>query len=425
MSLGQPLKVLPGDPGTVRALAAALADQAELCTGLARTVRGLGDPGTQWEGAAASAFQERAGEVAHVLERLSRRYAVSASALGAFASRLEECQAEVAAAQALHDEAEPKFLRAGNDMGDPAKQAWAAQSRADMVRWGELDRLAQAQYQQAWQDFEHADRACAAVLRGLLDDGLADSWRYDALTGLGSFSQAVADNADALSLIPVLAGPATVVSKAAAATSVGTQVTVKLTYGDGSWGSIGRDAALNAAGASGEALKLGAKATVAEEMAAAGSRQQRRRMRLGLAKRWRIGMLEQLSHPLADLGKKPAVQVIGRVPPRGIGATKAWALERVVVHKNAYLANRWLADLAEVNATAGGSMASFTAGVVLDEGSRVVGQTTSTSFAPDRPDRPDRPVRDHGAGEAQVPDRFRVQQVRDERRVSHPPGGPA
>lgn len=372
------LRPLPGDAETAARLARTLAAEGESLRALGSTLRALGGPGVVWHGAAGDAFRVRAGAVAGALERLSRRYAVASVAVGRLAVELGHCQAEALVAQRLHEEWQGVTTTAGDAMAvaetspDPAVQASAARHRERMVEALERTRAAQVRYDQAWQEFHRADRACATVLRGLLDDGLADSWQYDALVGTSELAGSVCTVAGLVGFVPPLRPAATVVSTAASVLGLASDVAVKVAWGDGSWRSIGATAAAGALGQGGGLLRKGAQYTNAERVAAAGTRAERRALRLGPGERVRRALAEKVRDPLADARPKPRSTYVPKPSPRGLALKGAWAVETVRARAHAVAREKLLDDLRLVTSRPGTSLPMFATGVGAQAGAKVL-----------------------------------------------------
>jgi len=368
------LAPLPGDPGTARALADVLAGQGDSLRALAGTLRGLADPGrTTWESPAGTAFAGQAVGVASVVERVARRYAVSAVAVRTLATALQQGQAEVAWAQRVHHAAWPEFLAASEAKGvaeasgSPSAAVEVARWQATMVEAGERAQRAERVHAEALARFDAADRRCAAVLHGLVDDGLADTRPYDLLTGGSRVAGDAATAAGSLGWLPELA-PLKGVAAAAGVVQVGSDLTVKVAYGDGSWRSIGFSVGAAATGQAAMVLKRGARLTNATAMAQAGTRAQRRALRLTTAGRLRAATVEQVRRGFRD-PRPPPKPVVAPALPKAWGPRARWVADLGEQHARAKLDHLWLDDLRAVTRTPGTSRRLFVAGVSL-EGAR-------------------------------------------------------
>lgn len=363
-----------GDPGEVRRVAAGLAAEADLLAALARTVRGLADPATTvWASPAGEAFGRRAGAVPGVVERVGHRYGVAAAALRRLAEALQEAQAEVAWSQRVHEEAWGPFLRAGEQMGqaensaDPGQRALAEWHRSEMVAHGERVQLAVRRHTAAHDTFAVADRACAAVLCGLLDDGLADSRLYDALTGTSRVAGQVSSAVGIAALLPPLR-PLAPVATLAEGVGVAADAVVLVGYGDGDLTSVALAAGAAAAGGLGSVLKVGARATNAPTLAAAPTRSARRELRLTPADRLTAGLPGGWARRagtgvhLVELPKpRPAQR--WSPPPRSPAALRSWAQEQTAVRAAQWARARWVDDLTAIVQAEGASVRWHLAGV--------------------------------------------------------------
>lgn len=346
------LRPLPGHPGTVRALADRLAEQSERLLSLAEALAGLGGPDVVWESPSAVAFAARSRTAASLLVSVARRHGVSAAALRPLAAALEHAQAVVDGAVDEHADAWPRAVVLGNarveaeQSPDPAQRTRAASLHAQEV--AELERVqdAERRHAEAWRDFQDADRRCALVLRHLVEDGIADSRTYDALTGLSRVAAGVEVAASAIAWVPIPATKAFgLVEGAAGGVKVLTDTTVKLTYGDGDWTSIGLSAAAVATAPLAKVLKTGALATNPTARSAA-TRTQRRELRLQLDQRIRHGAITELRQLGRAEVKHPSQLFRPSRRPASAMATAHWAAEQAVERVRHAVRVTWLDDLA-------------------------------------------------------------------------------
>ncbi|GAA4717082.1 hypothetical protein GCM10025782_12670 [Pedococcus ginsenosidimutans] len=386
------LPPLSGDPVETRVLADVLARQGEGVAALGRTLHGLGDPGlVGWSSPAGVAFCVQVGPVPAVLAAVANRYAVAASALRRLANDLADAQAEVAWAQRVLAQSWGPFLAAGDRMAlaeastDPAEQALASVHRAAMVTHGERVEEARRRHHLAWQAFDVADRRCAATLHGLLDDGLADSAAYDALTGTSRVAGAVAGLVGTLSMAP----PLKVLAPLASVTG-GVQLaadgTVLAVYGDGDATTLLLQGGAAMAGGAAPLLKAGARATNAEVVRAATTRAERRaaalttRDRLAAGARSRIAELRGgLHEAVGARAGRPAAVVVNRARPRGVAQTRAWLAEQAQVRATAWARRRWLDDLDVLLRTEGSSLRMHLGSVVVDGAGRGLDRAAAVS----------------------------------------------
>jgi hypothetical protein len=372
------LPPLPGDPETARVLADVLAAQGGSLRSLANTLRRLGDPATTtWESPAGVVFTARAGGVAGVIERVGRRYAVSATAVRGLAAVLQECQAQVAWAQRVNEAAWPDFLAASEakvvaeSSAAPGSAAEAARCQVVMAQAGERAERAERVHAQASARYRDADRRCAAVLGGLLDDGLADRWHYDLLTGTSSTAAQVSQGCDGARWVPGWGAAAKAVGTTADAAQLGSDLVVKVAYGDGSWRSIAVSGAAAALGQSATVLKQGAKATNARAIESARTRVERRALRLTTSRRLQVAAADHVRRGFRDPMPPPKPLALAPPPP-GLAARSRWVVAQGQARLRAELDRRWLADFRAVVGTPGASGGMFVSGVALEGTQKVV-----------------------------------------------------
>lgn len=367
-------------------MAAGLRAEAELLGALARTLRGLTDPSVGvWASPAGEQFGRRVGEVPGVVERVAHRYGVADSALRRLADVLEAAQAEVARSQQVHGQEWEPFIRAGDRMGlaehspDPAQRALAPFYRAEMVAHGERVELAVRRHADAVEAFAGADRACAGVLRGLLDDGLADSRLYDALTGTSRVAGEVSEAVGCASLLPPLR-PLAAVATAAAGLGLAADTAVRVGYGDGDLASLALTAGATAAGGLGPVLKAGARVTNAPGLATATTRSARRALRVTTRDRLAEGVATTLPRTRRLLVRREGLSVVEPPkprakqawsrPPRSAAALRPWLHEQATVRATQWVRARWVDDLSTVLGADGASVRWHAAGLVADAAAR-------------------------------------------------------
>jgi hypothetical protein len=263
------LPPLPGHPGAVRLLADRLASTATRLAALASVLARLRD-GATWDGPAGEAFGARLREVGPVLEAVSERVGGAAPPLRSLAGVMEEAQGVVARAVLEVDEAQHAYagledraaaLVAGGAGADDAGMLLRRHLQLEQV---EAEQLARARHLAAAERFHEADRRCAAVLRSLSVDGLADSVPYRVLVGASTVGHDVATLAPAATVLPELAPVVSV----ADALAVAADATLFVAYDEGDGGALARSAALSGLGAAGGVLRAGA--TAGAERTAAG-----------------------------------------------------------------------------------------------------------------------------------------------------------
>lgn len=346
------LRPVPGDPRTVRALADRLQAQGERLLTLAEVLRGLAGPDATWESASGRAFAARSQAAAALLVAVGRRHAVSAAALRPLAAALEHAQRVVAGAVAEHGIAFPRAVALGTarteaeQSADPAQRAAAAAYHCREVAELERAQDAERRHLEAWQQFHEADRRCAAVLHGLVEDGLADSRTYDALTGLSRAAGGLEEVAGTIALVPLPQTKAVQsVATAAGLTAVLADTTVKVGYGDGDWTAIGLAAAAMGAGRASKVLKRGALATNPAARAAT-TRTERRLLRYGVGERLRLASLEELRQVGRTEVRRPPRPYLPTRPPGSPAATAHWVREQLAERLRYAARVKWLDDLA-------------------------------------------------------------------------------
>ncbi len=246
------LPPLPGDPGAVRLLADSLAGTARRLSALAGVLARLRD-GATWDGPAGDAFGARLREVAPVLDAVAARLGGSAAPLRALADAMAEAQVVVSSAVLDLDEAEHAYAvleaRAVALCG-------AGRSEDDLdlrvvrhlqIEQVEVQQLARARHAAAAARFRAADARCAAILRSLTVDGLADAVPYRVLVGVSSAGHDVATLGDLATVVPELK-PVVAVAGAAA---VAADTTLLVAYGEGDAGQLAKDAGVAATGCPG------------------------------------------------------------------------------------------------------------------------------------------------------------------------------
>ena len=263
------LPPLPGHPGAVRLLADRLASTATRLSALASVLARLRD-GATWDGPAGEAFGARLREVGPVLEAVSERLGGAAPPLRSLADAMEEAQGVVARAVLDVDEAQHAYavledraaaLVAGGAGADDPGMLLVRHLQLEQV---EAEQLARARHLAAAERFHEADRRCAAVLRSLSVDGLADSVPYRVLVGASTAGHDVATLAPAATVLPELAPVVSVADALATAADA----TLLVAYDEGDAGALAGSAALSGLGAAGGVLRAGA--TAGAERTAAG-----------------------------------------------------------------------------------------------------------------------------------------------------------
>lgn len=367
------LRPLPGDPGTVRALADRLAGQGELLLALAGTLRGLGDPSrATWSGPGGAAFAARSRTASSLLVSVGRRYAVSAVALRPLGAALSQAQHDASWAVTTHAEAWQLAVTLGNrrvaaqESADLAQRVVAADLHRKEIEQLELVQLAERRHAAAWERFAEADRRCATVLHRLVQDGLDDSRLYDSLTGLSRAAGALGSATGAVAMAPTPPAKALgVVAEVCDGLEVTADVLVKVGYGDGDWGDIALGAATSATGPASAVLKRGALATNPAALVGR-TRTARRLLRHDTAQRLRLATAEELRRA-GRADPKPGGRMFRATrSPGSPTATAHWAAEQVRERARVLVRNKWLDDLALVTGDPARSRTMFVTGLAAE-----------------------------------------------------------
>ena len=307
------LSPLPGHPEAVRLLADRLASTAQRLSALAAVLARLRD-GATWDGPAGEAFGARLRDVGPVLDAVAVRLGGAAAPLRALAAAMEEAQAVVTAAVLDVDEAEHAYVVL-EDRAAALVSAGVGESSPELlvvrhlqIEQVEAQRVARARHAAAAERFREADARCAAVLRALSVDGIADSLPYRVLAGVSSVGHDVATVGPVAAVVPELK-PVVAVADGAA---VAADAAMLAGYGEGDAGQLALAAGLSVAGTFGGVLRLGA--TGGAERRAAGVVSTARltaqqRVALGVAKHARA--------------RRDALRATFRVPPAR-GTPSAW-----------------------------------------------------------------------------------------------------
>ena len=255
------LPPLPGHPGAVRLLADRLASTAQRMSALAGVLARLRD-GATWDGPAGTAFGARLREMGPVLDAVAHRLGGATAPLRALAAAMEEAQAVIEAAVLDVDEAEHAYAvledRAASlvasGVGEGSPELLVV--RHLQMEQVEVQGVARASHAAASERFREADARCAAVLRALSVDGLADSATYRVLAGASNAGHEVATLGPVATVMPELK-PLVVVADGAA---VAADAALLAAFGEGDAGQLAVGAGLAAVGAAGGSLRRGAAA---------------------------------------------------------------------------------------------------------------------------------------------------------------------
>ena len=253
------LAPITGSPEAVRLLADRLATGGDRLAAMAGVLGPLRD-GAVWDGPAGEAFGQRVLAVPAVLDAAARRLLGAVAPLRLLADALEDAQRLAAAAGREHTDAEDWYARleerawslasSGVQESDPALLAVRALQRehaATMHR-------ARTRHAAATELQREADRRCAAALRRLVDDGLADPWGYRGLHAASRVGHDVGYVGTIGGVTPAAKGVG-LVGEAAGTTADAALLAV---YGEGSWSGLGASAALSGSAFLGRGLVAGA-----------------------------------------------------------------------------------------------------------------------------------------------------------------------
>lgn len=263
------MPVLPPVPGWapgIRALAAAVETSGHRLAAACRDLVRFRD-GAVWDGPAGEAFGARIAQVPTVLDRAARRHLGAAAPLRAYADVLEVEQARAQrcveehrdaweAYVALEDRA-AALVASGLDESAPDLLVVRARQQEEAATVGRAER----EHRAALDRLDAADTRCAAALRALADDPIADPVVYRGLRTLSSVGHGVGVLGSApATVFPALAAAGTV------GEGVGTTADAGLLalYGEGDAAALATTAATAALGAGGQALRAGAKAGVVQ-----------------------------------------------------------------------------------------------------------------------------------------------------------------
>lgn len=299
------LPPLPGHPGAVRLLADRLGSTARRLSALAAVLARLRE-GAVWEGPAGEAFGVRLREVAPVLDAVAVRLGGAAAPLHGLADAMEEAQAVVAVAVLDVDEAGHVYaaledrvvtaLSAGATEGDAAVLVL----RHLQVEQVAAQQAARARHAAAAERFREADRRCAALLRTLSVDGIADALPYRVVAGVSTVGHDVGSLGALATVVPELAPVAAVADGAA----VAADAALLAGYGEGDPGELAGSAALATTGALGGVLRAGASAGARRTATGAVST-----VRLTARQRLALGAVREARR------RRDALRASFRVPP--------------------------------------------------------------------------------------------------------------
>lgn len=261
------LRPLPGDPGSVRALAASCDVAAQRLGDLGWVLATLRE-GAVWDGPAGEAFGARVAQAPPVLDAVAHRFRGAVAPLQSLAAAMEEAQAVIGPAVREHDDAEHAYavledrafslISLGRTEADPD----VAHLRALQIQQAQAQASARARHRAASSRFDDADRGCAARLSALSQDSIADSLAYRFVTAASSIGHGVG----ALGVAALAAPELAPLALAGDVLAFGADASLLVVYGEGDLRALGVSTAFIAMGTAGKALRsgssLGAEITV-------------------------------------------------------------------------------------------------------------------------------------------------------------------
>jgi hypothetical protein len=255
------LPPLSGHPGAVLLLADRLAATAQRLSALAGVLARLRD-GAIWDGPAGEAFGERLRATGPVLDAVAARLGGAPPALRSLAAAMEEAQALITTAVLDLDEAEHAYAVL-EDHAAVLVAAGAGEGSAELlvvrhlqIEQVEAQGLARARHAAAAERFREADARCAAVLRTVSVDAIADSLPYRVLAGVSSAGHDAAGLGLVATAVPELRPVVEVAERA----TVAADAALLVAYGEGDAGQLAVAAGLGVLGAAGGVLRRGATA---------------------------------------------------------------------------------------------------------------------------------------------------------------------
>ena len=264
------LQPLPGNAGGLEAIAHHLDGSAARFLTLGTVARELGR-GAVWDGPAGEAFGAELAQLGPVLQRVEERYTRAAQELRALAPDIDRAQRVVAAAIAQAKDANAQIaaleerivtaMTAGAEWGSIEALSLRRAQQQQVARV----RAAEADHARAWSDFEAADARCAAALRAVAGDDVADPTFYRFLHRTRSIAETTASVGAIVSLpgVKQLVSRAPVVGAVTAVAgwvALAAETGLTVVYDEGSWAVLAAGAAGTVVGFGGGALKRGATA---------------------------------------------------------------------------------------------------------------------------------------------------------------------
>lgn len=244
-----------GSPDALELIAAGCQEAGSQISDLLVAIQGLRTG--VWDSPAGEAFAASLGEVSAILQRVAMRYGDAAGAIDTYAAALRLAQARAQAALESHRDAEEQVLSledelwqlscAGEGAGTTAYESALGRQRQAVGQ----SLAAEGDHTRAAQDADEANEVCAATLRRIADDVIADPVPYRVLHTLSQVGATMAS----LALIP---HPATrAVGAVGGLVATGADVSLRLFYDEGSWGDLLLAAFFTGLGTSGKVLKAG------------------------------------------------------------------------------------------------------------------------------------------------------------------------
>jgi hypothetical protein len=333
------LPPLPGHPGAVRLLADRLASTASRLSALASVVARLRD-GAVWDGPAGDAFGARLHETGPVLDAVAVRLGGAVAPLRALAAAMEEAQRVIDVTVLDLEEAEHAYAvledRAAALFGAGAEEGSAelVVVRHLQVEQVEAQRVARARHAAAAERFRIADARCAAVLRALGVDGIADSLPYRVLAGVSGAGHDVATLGPVAAVAPELKPVVAVADRAA----VAADAALLVGYHEGDAGQLALATGLGVAGAAGGVLRAGSTAgagRTAAGVVSTATLTARQRVALGVLGQARARRDALRAQFLVPPARGTPSALLGAPPPRssalaGLGVGRGLSVPAVV-----------------------------------------------------------------------------------------------
>lgn len=228
--------VFDARPDDLDALARDLDRRAETMRAAARILRDLRIAAV-WQAPAGEAFAGLIGEVPTGLEQVALRWEGAATAISTWVPTLRDGQRRLREdGRALDDEDETVRRLEARERAIGPDHPDHDQVMTALARHRRLRESALRRFTRRAQGLLDSESPVVRRLDGLRDDGLADSWNYDLIEGVGTARDRVAPVAGVLTKVPYVGGA--VITLGIAGT--GSDLTRKITWDEGTWSGLGR-----------------------------------------------------------------------------------------------------------------------------------------------------------------------------------------